>query len=150
MYHAAWGTQPLRGWLTVRKGLGEESVAAMRRSAARVSPSRRLPRSIVARRAARPDFDMRNMRVDDAGLQPSLFVRGHLTALRSSTPTASARLSASPAAIDALRRGTMTHASAGELLLDFEYFVRRRTHMESPWSRLISEPSWPVESVASR
>jgi hypothetical protein len=34
MYHAAWGTQPLRGWLTVRKGLGEESVAAMRRSAA--------------------------------------------------------------------------------------------------------------------
>src|SRR5580658_1926395 len=40
MYHAAWGTQPLRGWLTVRKGLGEESVAAMRRSAARVRGAR--------------------------------------------------------------------------------------------------------------
>src|SRR6516164_5383106 len=33
-----------------------------------------------------------------------------------------------------LRRGAVTHASAGELLLDFEYFVRHRTHMESSWS----------------
>jgi hypothetical protein len=30
-----------------------------------------------------------------------------------------------------LRHGIMTHASAGELLLDFKYFVRRRTHMVS-------------------
>src|SRR6516162_2278040 len=38
-----------------------------------------------------------------------------------------------------LRRGAVTHASAGELLLDFEYFVRHRTHMESSWSGKVDQ-----------
>jgi hypothetical protein len=38
-----------------------------------------------------------------------------------------------------LRRGTMTDAPAGKPLLDFEYFVRRRTHMVSPWSGKVDQ-----------
>ena len=50
-----------------------------------------------------------------------------------------------------LRRGTVTHAPAGELLLDFEYFVRRRTHMVSPWSGKVDQRAQLAgEYVASR